>query len=185
MVQDEIDLHPLKDVAAVIKAKRLSLATKEGYISYLKGLVLMIIVAYLAFTQVFLIIPASGTDMYPAILDGDILIGYRLDREYVKNDVLICKLDGKTVVGRVVAKGGDNVNITQEGVLYVNGTEQTGEIAFPTTPGNQTYPYTVPQGCVYLLGDFRTKTTDSRDFGPVQTSDVQAKVASIFRHRGM
>ena len=44
---------------------------------------------------------------------------------------------------------------------------------------------TVPEGCVYLLGDYRTNTTDSRDFGPVEEKQIKAKVVSIFRRRGI
>ena len=123
--------------------------------------------------------------MYPAILDGDILIGYRLDKNYLKNDVVVCRADEQKIIGRVAARAGDSVDITEDGRLFVNGTEQTGEIAFPTEPGDQTYPYTVPEGCVYILGDYRTHTTDSRDFGPVPTKDIKGKVISLFRRRGI
>lgn len=182
-MNNEINLHPLKDVSTAIKRRRISIITRQGYLDLLKNILIMVIIIYLAFTQVFYITAQVGTDMYPAILDGDIVLGYRLDSNYVKNDVVVCNVNGEKVIGRVVAREGDSVDITDDGTLYVNGTEQTGEIAFTTKPGNQTYPYIVPEGCVYLLGDYRTKTTDSRDFGPVPTSDITAKVVSIFRRR--
>ena len=123
--------------------------------------------------------------MYPAILYGDIVLGYRLDTNYLKNDVVVCKAGSRKVIGRVVARGGDSVDMTKDGRLFVNGTEQTGEIAFVTNPGKQSYPYTVPDGCVYLLGDYRTNTTDSRSFGAVKVENIKAKVVSIFRRRGI
>lgn len=123
--------------------------------------------------------------MFPAILDGDVLLGYRLEPGYKKDDVILARVKGDLVIGRVVAKGGDSVNITPEGSLYVNGTEQKGEIAFYTYPGKETYPITVPQNCLYILGDNRTNTVDSRNFGPVAEKDVLAKVVSIFRKRGL
>ena len=178
-------LHPFKDVSDAIRRKRYRLATRRGYLALIKNAAVMAVILLAAFTQVFFITAANGTDMYPAILDGDIVLGYRLDTNYVKNDVVVCEVEGKEVIGRIIAREGDSVNITKEGTLYVNGTEQTGEIAFPTNPGKQTYPYTVPEGCVYLLGDYRTNTTDSRDFGPVDTKQIKAKVVSIFRRRGI
>lgn len=179
------DLHPLADAEELLRQRRFRLATRRGYIDLAKNVAVMAVLVVIALTQVFYITIARGTDMFPAILDGDILLGYRMETKYLKNDVVICTVDGREVVGRVVAREGDSVNISEGGTLFVNGTEQTGEIAFPTNPGNQTYPYTVPKGCVYLLGDFRTNTTDSRDFGAVPLDDVTAKVVSVFRRRGI
>ena len=179
------DLYPLWEVKEEIRKKRYRLMARRSYLELIKNVAIMAALVAIAVTQVFFITTARGTDMYPAILDGDILLGYRLNSTDLKNDVVVCEVDGKDVVGRIVAKGGDSVNITEDGTLYVNGTEQTGEIAFPTAPGSQTYPYTVPEGCVYLLGDYRTHTTDSRDFGPVAVTDIKAKVVNIFRRRGI
>lgn len=178
-------LHPLWDVREEIRKKRYRLATRKGYLDLAKNGVIMAVLLLIAFTKVFFITTASGTDMYPAILDGDILLGYRLTTTYQKNDVVVCEMDGRQVIGRIVAREGDSVDMTEDGTLYVNGTEQTGEIAFPTNPGKQTYPYTVPEGCVYLLGDYRTQTTDSRDYGPVEVKNIRAKVVNIFRRRGI
>ena len=179
------NLYPLWEVKEEIRKKRYRLAARRGYLELGKNVAIMAVLLLVAFTQVFFITTAKGTDMYPAVLDGDILLGYRLTATYLKNDVVVCEVDGKEVVGRIVAREGDSVDITEDGTLYVNGTEQTGEIAFPTNPGAQTYPYTVPEGCVYLLGDYRTHTTDSRDFGPVEVKDIKAKVVNIFRRRGI
>lgn len=184
MDRDE-PLHPLAPVARALRKKRFDLATRLGYLSLLRNVAVMALLFFVAFTQVFLLTVASGTDMFPAILDGDVLLCYRLEREYRKDDVVVATVDDASVIGRVVARGGDNVDITPEGSLYVNGTEQKGEIAFYTYPGEASYPITVPQGCVYLLGDNRSNTVDSRDFGPVAETDVRAKVVSIFRKRGI
>ena len=178
-------LHPLAPVARALRNRRIKLADRRGYLALLRNVAVMALLIWLAFTQVFLIVVASGTDMFPAILDGDVLLGYRLEPEYRKDDVVLARVDGAVVVGRVVARGGDSVNITPEGSLFVNGTEQKGEIPFYTCPGEASFPLTVPQNCVYLLGDNRTNTVDSRSFGPVAETDVLAKVVSIFRKRGL
>ena len=47
------------------------------------------------------------------------------------------------------------------------------------------YPYTVPEGMVFILGDYRTQAVDSRDFGAVEQKDVQAKVITILRRRSL
>lgn len=184
-MNDNQSLYPFDDVSKLIKQKRYNLATKQGYISLLGNMAIMIALILISFSKIFLITIANGTDMYPAILDGDILLGYRLEKNYIKNDVVVCEINGEQIIGRVVAKEGDSVNITEDGKLFVNGTEQIGEIAFPTFPKEQTYPYIVPERCIYILGDYRTNTTDSRNFGSVQIEDVKAEVISILRKRGI
>lgn len=184
-MKTDTTLHPLAQIQSEIRYKRERLALKEGYLILLKNALIMLVIIFIAFTQIFYITVSNGTNMYPAILDGDIVFGYRLDTTYLKNDVVVCNINNKKVISRVVAKEGDSVEITKDGKLFVNGTEQTGEIAFPTKRGKQHYPYIVPKGCVYLLGDYRTHTTDSRNFGPVKKENIKAKVISIFRRRGI
>ena len=78
--------------------------------------------------------------------------------------------DGKTHVGRILGCETDVITMDDTGTLLVNGTAQTGEIAFPTyAKEGITYPYTVPEGSVFILGDYRTHAKDSREFGPIST----------------
>lgn len=184
-MKDDRNLYPLRDIRTQIRKKRYRLSVRQGYVELFKNFLIMVLLILIAFSQIFYITVANGTDMFPAIVDGDIVLGYRLDKNYVKNDVVVCKVNGRKIIGRVVAREGDSVNITEDGKLFVNGTQQTGEIAFITMPGKQTYPYMVPQGCVYLLGDHRMEATDSRNFGPVKEKDIKAKVVNIFRRRGI
>ena len=184
MTKDE-SLYPFSDISEQIRKRRYNLATKRGYKLLLKNILITVVLVILVFRFVFSVDIAKGSDMYPAVLDGDVVIGYRLDKDYLKDDVVVCEVNKKQMIGRVVAKEGDTVNITEQGVLFVNGTEQTGEIAFPTNPGNQEYPYVVPKGYVYILGDYRTKAIDSRTFGPVKKANVKSKVTFIFRKRGI
>ena len=70
------------------------------------------------------------------------------------------------------------------GTLTVNGTNQTGEIIYPTyAKESLIYPYRVPEDSVFLLGDYRTVAVDSRDFGPVSKVQFLGKVITILRRR--
>lgn len=182
---DQNQLHPFAEVTRLLRSKRQKLYVKQGYLALLRNVIVMAFLVMIAFTWVFSVTAVRGSDMYPAILDGDLLLGYRLETNYQKNDVVVCTIEGKEVVGRIVAKAGDRVDITEDGRLFVNGTEQQGEIVFPTYAGEQSYPYVVPDSCIYILGDYRTHATDSRDFGAVELQDVISKVVSVFRNRGI
>lgn len=143
-------------------------------------------VILILFTQVFLICRLNGNAMFPALKDGDLLIGFRLERNYVKDDVVLFKRNGEYCAARVAAVAGDSVGLDDSGQLYVNGAIQTGDIMYPTNRKEGIeYPYEVPEGHVFLLGDYRTRSTDSRDFGAVAVNDIEGKLISLLRRRGM
>ena len=173
-------------LSQVIRRRRNDLEIRRGYIGLLVRIVLLAVIVLLLLTQVFLLAQAKGNEMFPSVKDGDLLIAFRLQREYVKNDVVVYTSGGKLLVGRIAARGGDVVGLDDSGTLYVNGTEQSGEILYPTyAKQGITYPFTVPNGCVFVLGDYRTQCEDSRDRGPIPMEDVRGKVITILRRRGL
>ena len=129
-------------------------------------------VLWVLLTQVYLVTQASGNEMFPAVKDGDLVL--ELERS------------GTLRVGRVLARCGDIVTLSESGVVEVNGSAQGGGILYPTYPKSLlSYPYAVPEDSVFILGDCRTQAEDSRDFGPVQCSAVKAKVITLIRRRGL
>ncbi len=154
----------------------------------LKQLIVRIIVigvaAWLLLSEVFLITQARGQNMFPAVKDGDLVIAFRLQKEYVKGDIVVCEVNGRQYIGRIGANQTDNINLDETGSVTVNGTVQGGEIIYPTYARDTlSYPFHVPDGQVFLLGDYRTVSEDSRDFGPVPYNQVQGKVITILRRR--
>ncbi|NMA64839.1 MAG: signal peptidase I [Clostridiaceae bacterium] len=125
-------------------------------------------------------------EMFPAVKDGDLIIGFRLQQSYTKNDVVIYGAKGKRHIGRIAARESDVVAIDDSGTFLVNGTTQGGEILYPTyAKEGIDYPYQVPKEHIFILGDYRTQTQDSRDFGSISLSDVEGKVITILRRRGL
>lgn len=174
------------NISDIIKKQRNKATIRAGYISLLKRILLLAIVGTLMFTQFFLITQARGIGMFPAIKDGDLVICFRLHQNYQKNDVITYKVDGNRNIGRIIARATDVVTIDEEGTLRVNGTVQSGEIMYPTyaKEGIQ-YPYRVPDNHIFVLGDYRTQAIDSRDIGPIPMEDVEGKVITILRRRGL
>ena len=83
---------------------------------------------------------------------------------------------GESIVKRVVAVGGDSVGI-EDGQLIVNGGSVVEDyIDNAEMDGFFTGPDVVPPGQVYLLGDNRDTSEDSRAFGPVDVDDVEGRV---------
>ena len=83
-------------------------------------------------TQVYLVTQASGNEMFPAVKDGDLVLGIRLEKDYAKNDVVVYERSGRLRVGRVLARGGDIVTLSESGVVEVNGSAAASST--PPTP---------------------------------------------------
>lgn len=174
------------DLADIINKRRTAVIIREEYFRLFIRILLLAIVGYILFTQVFLITQASGNGMFPSIKDGDLTIVFRLQQDYVKNDVVVYKVDGRRYIGRIIAGETDVVTLDDSGTLLVNGTVQTGEIMYPTYAKELLeYPYRVSDGHVFILGDYRTNTQDSRDFGSIPIENVEGKVITILRRRGL
>lgn len=174
------------NIAELITQRRMALQIKKDYLNLLIRIILLLAFVYILITQVFLIRQAKGNDMFPAIKDGDLVIAFRLQKEYVKNDTIVFKLDDEISLGRVVAKESDVITINDSGTLLVNGTIQRGEIVYPTfSKQGIDYPLRIEEDELFVLGDHRLQADDSRDFGPVKLGQVEGKVITILRRRGL
>ncbi len=170
----------------IIRKRRSDLETSAGYRSLLVKVVLIAAAGYLLFTQVFLVTQVSGNGMFPAMKDGDLMIVFRMQQDYAKNDVIALNVDGQRQIGRIVARETDVVMLDDTGTLTINGTVQGGEILYPSyAKEGIEYPYRVPDGHVFVMGDYRTQTTDSRDWGAIPMEQVEGKVITILRRRGV
>lgn len=173
-------------IAEVIKRRKADLAFQREYRSLFLKMIVIIAACWIVFTQIFLLMQVKGNGMFPSVKDGDLVLAFRLQQEYAKNDVVVFTTEGKTYVGRIVARENDVVTLDESGTLLVNGTVQSGEILYPSyAEGDLEYPYLVPEGHVFVMGDYRTQTTDSRNLGPIAMEDVKGKVITILRRRGL
>ncbi len=125
----------------------------------------------------------TGVSMQPTLHEGDVIV---LDTwsarsaAWHRGDVVALQRDlsGRPVllVKRVVAVAGDEVGIA-DGVLVVNDEAVDEPYADPDALDSVYFgPVVVPAGSVFLLGDNRRESFDSRDFGPVPASDVEGRV---------
>ena len=177
-------------VEQVIARRKARVITRTGYLWLLARLCFLALIVYLLFTFCFLITQSHGQGMFPAVKDGDLCVVFRtqaqrmLGEKVKADDVVAYQTDGKRAFGRVVAVAGDVVMLGDSGSLMVNGVTEGGDIVFSTyAEGELEYPYRVPDGCVYVLGDRRVSTTDSRILGPIPLESVEGKLITILRRR--
>ncbi|MBR6896883.1 MAG: signal peptidase I [Lachnospiraceae bacterium] len=122
---------------------------------------------------------------YPSIRDGDLCLVYRL-ADYRQGTMVVYKHDGEARYGRVIAFGGDKVNITND-FISVNGYGISENVVYPTpTEGSAiSFPYSVPDNCVFVLNDYRSDISDSRTYGGIPQTDVEGAVVFTMRMRGI
>ena len=136
-------------------------------------------VVFILFRFVIGIARISGDSMYPALKDGDLVVYERFIRSYKPGDIVSVRVPaGKYYVKRVIACGGDTVDI-RDGSVFVNGEPIEDVWAYGVTEeetGAVVYPYTVRPGAVFVLGDNREVSMDSRAFGEIGIRQIRGKV---------
>lgn len=148
---------------------------------------LVIVFLLILFTFFYGITQARDTSMSPAVKEGDIVIYYRPDKDYTAGDAIVVEYNGSLQVRRVVAVAGDTVDISSSGGLIINGSTQIETNIYTTTyPYTEgiTFPVTVGEGEVFVLGDDRTNAIDSRVYGTVSVDAAKGSVMTVIRRRG-
>lgn len=122
---------------------------------------------------------------YPTIRDGEFCLTYRL-AELTQGTMVVYRRDGEVKFGRVIAFGGDKVSIYND-FISVNDYGISENTVYPTSPEGSaiSYPYQVPENCVFVLNDFRSDLSDSRTYGGIPLEDVEGAVVFTMRMRGI
>lgn len=124
-------------------------------------------------------VSVSGDSMEPTLHSGDRLFLSRLSNDYTYGDIIVVdRYAIEPLIKRVVAVGGDLVEITKDCLLYVNGVavEELYTQGL-TVPRDMDGPVMVPEGHVFVLGDNRGISKDSRmtEIGMISVKDIVGK----------
>ncbi len=152
--------------------------------SFLTRLILVVLlVGLFGRAYIFDTFFVEGDSMNGTLLCGDrVLVNrfiYHL-RGPERGEVVVFRLDDgpQTLVKRILATAGEIVEM-KEGVVYVNGRSLPEQ--YLTHRGEDSFsPVKVPTGSVFVLGDNRPTSEDSRAFGPVPMSRVSGSVMLVF-----
>lgn len=153
--------------------------------SLLQTVAVLVVVAAAAvlISTIFLpVIQVSGSSMSPTLNDGDVLV--TLNTKQVSYGDLCCvSWQNKMLLKRVIGLSGDTISIAEDGSVTVNDRLLDEPYVIQKSLGqcDITFPYQVPENQIFILGDNRSLSADSRnaDIGCISNDQIVGKV--LFR----
>ena len=159
---------------------------KSRYRSVLRSTIYSLItvaaITVLITTLWFPVLRVYGNSMTPTLQNGEIIITVKVS-EFEPGDIISFYYNNKILIKRVIARSGEWVNMDADGNVYVNETlldePYLDEKAFGDC--NIELPYQVPEGRVFVMGDHRSTSVDSRNsaVGCVAQEQIVGKI--LFR----
>ncbi len=169
----------LRELDAELKRIR----RRKNRFRWLKILLLLLATAFVGgsyITNTFCtLMNVSGSSMEGTLRAGDVVV-CQLNTQTGRGDIVAFERDGVLMLKRVIAVAGDQISITVDGTVYLNGVainEEYLTIA-ASSGGDVSYPLTIPEGKVFVIGDNRGESIDSRDsvLGLVSVSEIVGTV---------
>lgn len=157
---------------------------KENIFDWLSAIVFAVIFVTVIFTFTIRTVSVSGTSMVPTLQNKDTLIMSRIYTKPQNGDIIVLTkpIGGdEPLIKRVIATEGQVIDIDfEKGQVYVDGVVLHEPYIYEptTTQWDMTFPQTVPENCVFVLGDNRNNSKDSRwaSVGMVDERYIAGKV---------
>ena len=138
-------------------------AYKKALVGTIDVLLIAAAVAVLISTLFLPVLQITGDSMEPCLSSGNIIVLLKTDNFKI-GDVCSFTWNNRTLVKRVIGNAGDWIEIDKDGTVYVNGEAIEEPYVMEKSLGecDLTFPYQVPEDSVFLMGDHRETSVDSR-----------------------
>ena len=179
-----------KQTSLFTNSRRKQQAETGGTLAFLHDFVWLMAVALVLFVLCFRLVVVSGPSMRDTLVDGDylFLVGNLFFNEPKQGDIVVaCKdtfRDGEPIVKRVIATEGQTVDIDfGRGIVYVDGVAL--DEPYTLTPTNLqegvSFPLIVDENCVFVMGDNRNDSKDSRchEIGQIDYRQILGKAVFL------
>lgn len=167
---------------------------RGGFLRAMVSLAVMVAfvlgLSWLLRTYVFQAYEIPSGSMEETIMTGDMVFAEKVSyyfREPEAGDIVTFadpEIPGRILIKRCIATAGQTVAVDESGTLYIDGVAQVEPYVngLPSYPlkSDISYPYTVPDGYIWVMGDNRTNSQDSRFFGAISVSSVTGRGALVY-----
>ena len=146
------------------------------------GLIVAAAVTALVATRLLVMIRINGNSMEPTLKEGEIVLLHRT-KKVEAGDIVGFYYGGRVLLKRAVGVAGDQIEIDKEGTLSVNGEELDEPYLTEKSLGkcDVEFPCEVPEGMIFVLGDNRAVSVDSRTRGIGCVEENQIVGRAVFR----
>ena len=176
---DLVDLPTLEQVEAELNEIKEKRKLGKALRNTVYVLVIVAAVAVLISTLLLPVLQVSGESMEPTLNDGDIILLVKTNK-YETGDLVGFYYQNKLLLKRVIAASGDYVDIDESGVVSVNGEKLDEPYVNELSKGicDIELPYQVPVGRIFVMGDHRNLSIDSRAkaVGCIEKEQIVGKV---------
>ena len=159
-------------------------------LEYLHDVVYILALILIVFTFCMRVVIVSGSSMFSTLVDGDylLLVNRPLCGELERGDIVVASMErfkgGEPIVKRVIATEGQEVDIDfRLGVVYVDGEALEEDYIYTPTHLSEgmEFPLVVEKGCVFLMGDNRMDSRDSRapEIGLVDEREILGRAVFL------
>ena len=182
----ESEIEEEKRSAREAKAELDRVLFLEKYRATIRSTVsILVTVAAIAILVANFLVPAFqiyGNSMSPTLTEGEIVLAVK-GNSFTTGDLVAFYYNNKILVKRVIANPGDWVDMNDDGDVYVNGTLLSEPYLEEKSLGdcNIEFPYQVPENRVFVLGDHRSVSIDSRNTSIGCVAEEQVVGRLVFR----
>ena len=163
---------------------------EPSVLEYLHDVVYILALILVVFTFCMRVVIVSGSSMFSTLVDGDylLLINRPLCGELERGDIVVASMDrfkgGEPIVKRVIATEGQTVDIDfRAGIVYVDGAALEEDYIYTPTHLSEgmEFPLVVEEGCLFLMGDNRGDSRDSRapEIGLVDEREILGRAVFL------
>lgn len=179
MARKELEILNSKDLREELAREEAKYRLRKTLLNIAGVLMVVAAITTLVATRILNLLQVNGSSMSPTLADGEYVILLQT-KEVETGDIIGFHYGGEVLLKRIIGSGGDLIEIDPEGIVSVNGQELEETYLTEKSLGKcqLEFPYQVPEGMLFVMGDNRIVSMDSRlrAIGCVEEAQIMGRV---------